>query len=63
MILPEKLAQKLKDVYDKLDSQGEIFSKAQIEKYSDTFRQRFGPSKLNSLDGETLLDTMHNHQQ
>ena len=61
MILPEKLAQKLKDVYDKLDSQGEIFSKAQIEKYSDTFRQRFGPSKLNSLDGETLVDTMHNH--
>ena len=61
MILPEKLAQKLKDIYNKLENQGEIFSKAQIDKYSDTFRQRFSPAKLNSIDGETLLDTMHNH--
>jgi len=61
MILPEKLTVKIKDVYSKLETQGEIFSKAQIDKFSDTFRQRFSPAKLNSIDGETLLDAMHNH--
>jgi len=61
MILPEKLAQKIRDIHSKLDSQGEIFSKSQIDRFCETFRQRFSPSKLNSLDGEVLLETMHNH--
>ena len=61
MILPEKFAQKIKEIRSKLDSQGEIFSKSQLDKFSETFKQRFSPAKLNSIDGETLLDTMHNH--
>ncbi len=61
MILPEKLSQKIKDIHNKLDRQGEIFSKSQIDKFSETFRHRFSPTKLNSIDGETLLNTMHNH--
>ena len=61
MILPDKLSQKIKDIHNKLDNQGEIFSKSQIDKFSETFRHRFSPTKLNSIDGETLLNTMHNH--
>ena len=56
MILPEKFAQKIKEIRTKLDSQGEIFSKSQLDKFSETFKQRFSPAKLNSIDGETLLD-------
>jgi 5-methylcytosine-specific restriction protein B len=61
MILPEKLAGKILKIYKELDSQGKIFSKSQIDKFSETFRQRFSPAKLNSIDGEALLETMHNH--
>jgi 5-methylcytosine-specific restriction protein B len=61
MILPDKLSQKLKDIHNKLNDQGEIFTKTQIDRFSETFRQRFNPAKLNSIDGETLLNTMHNH--
>ena len=61
MILPEKLAQKIKEIYKRLENQGQILSKSQIEKFSNTFKQRFNPTNLNSIDGEMLLETMHNH--
>lgn len=61
MTLPEKLIQKIRKTHDKLDSQGDITSKSQLNKFYDTFRKRFGPEKLNSIDGELLLETMHNH--
>ncbi len=61
MILLEKLAQDLKQTYKKLDSQGELLSKSKLAQCYDTFRQKFGPDKLQSLDGEALLDTMHDH--
>ena len=52
--------QKIKDVHSKLDSQGKIISKSQLNQYYETFRERFGIQKLKSLDGEMLLETMHN---
>ena len=61
MILPEKFAQKIREIRTKLDSQGEIFSKSQLDNFSETFKKRFSPAKLNSIDGEVLLNTMHNH--
>jgi 5-methylcytosine-specific restriction enzyme B len=60
MILSDKMHQKIKDVYSKLDSQGKIISKTQLNQYYETFRERFGIQKLKSLDGEMLLETMHN---
>jgi 5-methylcytosine-specific restriction enzyme B len=61
MILPKKLAEKIVSIYKELDNRGELLSKSQIDKFCDTFRQRFNPAKLKSLDGELLLETMHNH--
>ena len=61
MILSEKIIQRIEEVRGDLSIKGDVLSKSQIEQYSKTFRDRFGPEKLNSIDGETLLDTMHNH--
>ncbi|WP_419657522.1 ATPase associated with various cellular activities AAA_5 [Desulfosarcina variabilis str. Montpellier] len=59
MLLSEKLRNKILEKKDELSLKGELLSPSQIEKYSKTFKARFGPDKLNSIDGETLLDTMH----
>lgn len=61
MILSEKITEELKTSYQKLIEQGDLPSKDQLAQYYRTFRQRFGPDKLQSLNGETLLDTMHAH--
>ena len=61
MILPETLAQKIKEIYAKLDSEGELFSKSQTDKFCEAFKRKFSPSSLSALDGEALLETMHNH--
>ena len=59
MILPEKLIQELKEIHKKLDSKGDLLSKSQMSQCYDNFRQRFGPDKLSNLDGEALLETIH----
>jgi 5-methylcytosine-specific restriction protein B len=61
VILDEKLTQDIKEIYQRLNGEGELLSRTQLAKYYDVFRQRFGPDKLASLDGEALLETIHNH--
>ena len=51
--------ERLQQLYQALDAQGKILSKAKLEGYYRTFRNRFGPDKLASLDGEALLIEMH----
>ena len=59
MILSDKLSKRILEIYKDLDSQGKIFSKSQVDRISEAFRNRFSPARLNSIDGETLLETMH----
>ena len=59
MILDERIAQDLREWYKTLESNGNIFSKEQLSAYYNTFRNRFGPDKLKNLDGEALLNIMH----
>lgn len=61
MILNKNIANRIKEAHQLLNNQGDLLTKSQIEVYCETFRQRFNPEKLNSMDGEFLLDTMHNH--
>jgi len=61
MILTEEIARELKRTYQRLDSQGDLPSRSQLAQYYETFRSRFGPEKLQSLDGLALLETMHDH--
>lgn len=60
MILSDKMYQEIKDKYYELESEGKIISISQLDQYYKTFRERFGIQKLKSLEGETLLETMHN---
>jgi 5-methylcytosine-specific restriction protein B len=59
MILDERIAQDLRERYKTLESEGIMLSKEQLAQYYNTFRNKFGPEKLKNLDGEALLNTMH----
>ena len=61
MILPEKLSQEIETLRKKLDEQGALLPIARLAQSYQTFRGRFGPDKLANLDGEALLETMHDH--
>jgi len=59
MILPKKLVAKIKQIHSHLDEQGELFSRAQLDRYCGIFRERFNPDILNKIDGESLLETLY----
>lgn len=59
MILDERIAEELRKLYKSLQDEGKLLSDEQLEKYYSTFRSRFGPDKLKNLDGEALLNIMH----
>lgn len=61
MTLPEKLLQELQTKYNELDGQKLLPSRAQLAQYYTTFRHKFGPDRLKGLDGEALLETIHDH--
>jgi 5-methylcytosine-specific restriction protein B len=60
MIEP-RLKEDLRDRYQQLFNEGALPSREQLARYYATFRSRFGPEQLRSLDGEALLTTMHDH--
>ena len=61
MIIDEKIVQKVRKVQALLNGEGKLPSKAQLGVFYETFRQRFGSDRLKNLDGETLLEAIHNH--
>jgi 5-methylcytosine-specific restriction protein B len=61
MILDERISHEIMTCYEKLISEEELPTKAQLERYYETFRNRFGPDVLKNLDDEDLLATIHTH--
>lgn len=61
MLLDERVASKIRELQRELEAQGELQSRAQLAVWYETFRRHFGPEVLVGLDGEALLDTLHNH--
>lgn len=61
MKLDDKVLERIDRLQEELTNQGELPTRAQLEQYYGTFRERFGPRRLASLDGEALLETMHDH--
>src|SRR6266851_10202968 len=59
MLLDNRIAEELKELYKSLEDQGKLLSREQLADYYGTFRSRFGPDKLKNLDGEALLNIMH----
>jgi 5-methylcytosine-specific restriction enzyme B len=47
--------------HEELLNEGRIYTTPQLDQYYSTFRQRFGPDALRGLDGEALLNFIHDH--
>lgn len=61
MSLDDRLAQQLTETHQRLLTEGKLPSREKLDQYYSTFRERFGPERLRSLDGEALLNHMHLH--
>src|SRR5947209_18143456 len=62
LMLEERIAEELKKRHKLREDKGELRCKEQLVDYYSTFLNRFDPEKLENLDGETLLNTMHDIQ-
>ncbi len=61
MNLDVRIVEDLQQRYHRLLDQGDFPSREELARYYATFRLRFGPERLLSLDGEALLTTLHDH--
>jgi 5-methylcytosine-specific restriction protein B len=59
--LDPRVQQSLRTFYESLLKRGELMTKERLSECYALFRERFGPERLKSLDGEVLLNTMHAH--
>lgn len=60
-LLSTAKGEQILDLYKKLVDGGQIPTKQQLEKDYSKFRERFQPSVLAGLDGQALLEYMHDH--
>ncbi|WNG25356.1 AAA domain-containing protein [Cystobacter fuscus] len=60
-MIDERLGHALEELRRKLDEEGKLHSRAQLEGFYALFRERFGPERLRQLDGDELLSLMHDH--
>ncbi len=60
MILDPIINNKIKEQYEILLASSEVLPDEKLTEYYETFRKKFGPDRLSSLDGEELLNYMHN---
>jgi 5-methylcytosine-specific restriction enzyme B len=57
--LNPKVQTELAALANKLQSEDKLLSDRQLNRYTDTFRERFGPEQLSRLDDTSLLDRLH----
>jgi 5-methylcytosine-specific restriction protein B len=62
-VLEESIGRQIRDLFKKLEASGDVLPSAKLNEYFATFRKKFGPEVLATLDGEALLTTMHEHGQ
>jgi 5-methylcytosine-specific restriction protein B len=58
-MLETSVKQRILERYQQMNAEGKLLSRPQLDQFYKTFRDRFGPDRLASLDGEALLETMH----
>ena len=59
MLLDKGILEDLRRRYETMDAEGSLLSRTQLATCYETFRRRFGPEELRSLDGEALLRKLH----
>jgi len=57
--LNPKVQTELAALANKLRSEDKLLTDRQLSRYTDTFREKFGPEQLRRLDGTSLLDRLH----
>ena len=62
-MLDDTLIHDLRSTARELDAQGRLPARAQLARYYEAFRSRFGPDRLRTLDGTELLIAMHDHSR
>ena len=60
-MLDDRIKRKIRDLHEKLSSEGKLLSRQKLDQCYSLFRSRFGPDQLSSLDGEALVTAMHDH--
>lgn len=58
-MLDSRIVEELRSIQQRLTAAGALPPPEKLNQYYTAFRERFGPERLASLDGETLLVTMH----
>src|SRR4051812_19085142 len=58
-MLDDRIKTRILDAHRKLEGDGKLLSRSQLDACYRTFRSRFGPDVLGKLDGVDLLETMH----
>ena len=53
------LRQRIVDAHRQLRASGRLFSREKLSQFYSNFRNRFGPDRLQSVDGFELLELMH----
>lgn len=61
MPLDPRIDQSLRNLIEQLTRAGQLLLREKLEQSYATFRARFGPDKLRTLDGQELLQLMHAH--
>ncbi len=61
MQIDDRIVTDLRARCDKLLASGDLLPKTKLAECYQTFREHFGREVLLGLDGEVLLETMHNH--
>lgn len=59
--LDPRIDQELHSALEAIAHRGELLSAERLQSGYAAFRNRFGPDRLQSLDGEALLQAMHTH--
>lgn len=60
MVLHPKIAEDLKERAQKLLKAGKLRTESELSRYYSNFAKRFAPAILAGLEGEELLETLHN---
>lgn len=60
-LLDEANRKQIIERHEQLQNEGKLRTKQQLDEEYSLFRERFGPSVLQGLDGEALLTLMHDH--
>lgn len=60
-LLSDSKRKEISDRYQQLLNSGKLATTQQLDKEYSLFREKFGPAVLSALDGEALLNLMHDH--